>query len=215
MKRIIMMLVMVLGFGLMGGCKAADQNPNPVPPSQNNHNVPVVVNTAADYFPLTKGSYWEYEGKGNEYASFNRKVLYTQGNLAQISEDNGGTVATKIVEGKDAIRQVYFEGESYQPANMLEAGFKANNDTIILKNPLQVGTNWSDKDGKREIMALDSVVDTPLGQMNDCLKLKITNPNDTIYQYYKKNIGLVKQEFIAGETTVTSTLKKYQVEPAK
>jgi hypothetical protein len=112
---------------------------------------------------------------------------------------------------------VYSEGESYNPPNMLEAGFKANTDTTILKNPRQVGTNWTDKDGKKEIIALDAVADTPLGKMDNCLKLKITNSNsnDIIYQYYKKVIGLVKQEFVSGDTVISSSLKKYQVTPAK
>lgn len=216
MKRIILVFMIILSVSLISGCKSTNQPGNNPPPNQNITNPPPVVNKVTDHYPLTVGSYWEYEGNGNEYASFNRKVLFAKGNLAQITEDNGGTVATKIFEAtNDVVKLVYFEGESYQPENMLEAGFKANSETIILKNPLQVGTNWTDKDGKKEIVAIDSVVDTPLGKMDNCLQLKITNPNDTIYQYYKKGIGLVKQEFVSGETKVTSTLKKYQVQPIK
>jgi hypothetical protein len=34
----------------------------------------------SDYFPLTTNSIWEYQGEGNEYASFTREVLYTKKN---------------------------------------------------------------------------------------------------------------------------------------
>ncbi|HZK72225.1 MAG TPA: hypothetical protein VFD03_12035 [Clostridia bacterium] len=206
MKRILLVFMIVLSISFISGCKFTNQDKSKIPPTVN----------VTDYAPLTKGSYWEYEGNGNEYASFNRRVLFTQGNLAQISEDNGGTVISKIIEGtNEVVKLVYFEAESYQPSNMLETGFVANSEAIIIKSPLQVGTNWTDKDGKKEIVALDSIVDTPLGKIDNCLKLKITNPDDTIYQYYKKGIGLVKQEFISGDTIITSTIKKYQVEPSK
>ncbi len=205
MRRICLIFMIVLSISFISGCKLANQ--------ENKTKISPTVN-ASDYVPLTKGSYWEYEGNGNEYASFNRKVLFTKGNLAQISEDNGGTVITKIIEGtNDVVKLVYFEGETYQPSNMLETGFTANSEAIIIKSPLQVGTNWTDKDGKKEIVTLDSIVDTPLGKIDNCLKIKITNNNSTIYQYYKKDIGLVKQEFVSGDTMITSTIKKYQVEP--
>lgn len=206
MKRIVLAFMIVLNISLIGGCQYINPDKSKISPA------PPIT----EYAPFTKGSYWEYEGNGNEYASFNRRVLFTKDNFAQISEDNGGTVITKIIEGtNDVVKLVYFQGESYQPENMLETDFTANSDTIIIKSPLQVGTNWTDKEGKKELVALDSIVDTPLGKFDNCLKIKITNPDDAIYQYYKKGIGLVKQEFISGDATITSTLKKYQVEPTK
>lgn len=165
-----------------------------------------------DYFPLTVGSYWEYEGSGNEYASFTRKVLYTKGNLAETSEDNGGTVTTRIIDTtENVIKVVYFMGEDYEPKNLLESSFKRNSSSIILEGPITVGTSWSDQGVNKSIIAVDAVVDTPAGKFENCIKVKSGGPNDTTYQYYKKGVGMVKQEFIAGDTTVTSTLKKYQV----
>jgi spore germination protein GerM len=165
-----------------------------------------------DYYPLTAGSYWEYEGSGNEYASFTRKVLYTKGNLAETSEDNGGTVATRVIDTTDdVIKVVYFMGEDYEPKNLLESNFKRNSSSIILQGPMTVGTSWTDQGVNKSIVAVDAVVDTPAGKFENCIKVKSAGQYDTIYQYYKKDVGMVKQEFISGDTHVTSTLKKYQV----
>ena len=83
--------------------------------------------------------------------------------------------------------------------------------SIVLQGPITVGTSWSDQGVNKSIVAVDAVVDTPAGKFENCIKVKSAGPNDTIYQYYKKGVGMVKQEFIAGDTTVTSTLRKYQV----
>lgn len=165
------------------------------------------------YFPLTQGSSWEYEGEGNEYASFTREVLFAEGNRGQIWENNGGTASTAVFEtSADAVTRINSLPETYEPGNMLRQEPKEN--TPILKAPLEVGNKWT-KDGvDREIVALDAVVSSPAGTFEDCLKIKITNteaPEAVVYEYYKQNVGLVKREFISGETTVTSTLAKYTV----
>ncbi len=49
-----------------------------------------------DYFHLTQGSYCQYKGEGNEYASFKREVIYQAGDKLQIKEDNGGTVTQSV-----------------------------------------------------------------------------------------------------------------------
>jgi len=209
MKRLSIVILIVLSFCLVIGCKTAANN------NTNNNINPPQVDKAADYLPLTKGSNWDYEGEGNEYASFTRQVLFTKGNLAQTSDDNGGTVITRIIETTDnGLKILYFQPEDYQPSNLLETSFTANSQNLIIKNPIQIGTSWTDPDGKKEISALDSVVDTPLGKFDGCLKIKISTEKDTsiVYQYFKKGVGMVKQEFFSGDTTITSTLKKYKIE---
>jgi hypothetical protein len=42
----------------------------------------------------------------------------------------------------------------YNPANLLEANFVANNDTILIKGPIQLGTSWIDNDGLKEMLPL-------------------------------------------------------------
>ncbi len=212
MKRWSRIILIIVSLAIIVGCSNAVQEKDSQVQAKDPNKV-VTTKKPADYFPLSKGSYWEYLGEGNEYASFNRKVLFTKGGQAQISEDNGGTVITRIFELTDSdVKLVYFEGETYQAANLLEAGFVANNNTISIKSPIQVGTTWTDKDGVKEIIAVDAQVDTPLGKLDNCIKIKITSSYDVLYRYYKKDIGMVKQEFISGDTTITSTLKNYKIE---
>lgn len=147
-----------------------------------------------------------------EYASFKRQVLFTRDNLAQISEDNGGTVIARIFQvNNDSIKSIYFKGESYNPVNLLTSNFVSNDDSRILVTPIKVRTTWTDNNSKKEIIAVNAIVETPAGKFEGCLKIKITNQNDIIYQYYKQGIGMVKQEFISGDTKITSTLKKYEI----
>ncbi len=165
-----------------------------------------------DYFPLTTGSSWVYQGEGNEYAAFKREVLFNQDNLSQLTENNGGTIITAIFETTDnSITRIYFEPESYNPANLLENRFIINDNTIILKSPIKVGTAWGEANEKKEIIDITAKVDTPAQLFEDCIKIKITYPDSIIYEYYHRGIGLVKREFQSGNLRITSTLEKYEI----
>jgi hypothetical protein len=195
----IIILLIILGLVLMGGCQSDKPNPD-------------TSELPSEYFPLTAGSYWEYEGEGNEFASFTRKVLFTKENLAQTTEDNGGTVMTRIYETNDnKVTNVYLAGEDYNPENLLEKGYTPNENNIMLQAPLKAGTAWDSNGVNKSIVAVDAVVETPAGKFDNCIKVEIPSSNDTMYQYFKKGVGMVKQEFIAGDMTVTSTLKKYEI----
>lgn len=186
------------------GQKSNPEKGGPAQPGQES------VKKPGDYLPLTAGSTWEYQGVGNEYASFTREVLYTSGKSAQLREDTGGTVAAIVAQTSDeAITQVFFQEEAYGTENKLSS--PPNRNKVILKSPLAVGTKWPDSDGAREIVAVKASVTSPAGKFTDCLKVKISTPNSTMYEYYQPGVGLVKREFIAGDSKITSTLKKYSI----
>ncbi|MDD3853325.1 MAG: hypothetical protein PHD40_06695 [Syntrophomonadaceae bacterium] len=168
----------------------------------------------ADYFPVGVNNMWDYLGEGNEYASYIMEMPFVKNNQAQTYVDNGGTVAAEIFQIDDnAIIRVFFAGEQYEQENMLESGFTANDQTVILKSPLKKGTVWKNDKETREIAAIDAQVDTPAGNFSDCLKIKITNADSTsiVYQYYAAGVGMVKREFIDGDFIVTSTLQEYNI----
>jgi len=161
-----------------------------------------------DFFPVVAGSTWEYQGAGNEYASFSRKILFASGNLAQIREDNGGTVSASVFKiSSEAVTRIFFLGEAYGQTNYLKS--PSNENIVILKTPLQVGTKWTEPNGTREIVDLKATVMTPAGSFTQCLKVKISNENSTVYEYFKNGVGMVKREFISGDTKVSSSLKKH------
>jgi hypothetical protein len=169
------------------------------------------VSNLKDYFPLTGGSTWKYLGEGNEYASFVREVLYVDGDRAQVSEDNGGTVSASVFEFKEGeIVRTFFRGEEYDGDNLLDED--ANDDLVLIKAPLEAGIKWETSNGTREIVATDAVVDTPAGKFEGCKKVEITMEHSVMYEYYKEGIGLVKREFLSEGMTVTSVLEEYNIE---
>lgn len=182
---------------------------SPTTPNTKNKPLPPAVKPAA-YFPLTVGSYWHYRGEGNEYATFKREVLFVKNDRAQIKEDNGGTVSAAVFKiADDAITRIFFIGEQYENTNLLDEAPREN--VVILKTPLSVGTRWDTPNGPREIVDVKATVDTPVGKFVDCLKIKIEGAGSTIYEYYKEGVGMVKREFISGDTRVTSTLESYKI----
>ena len=163
-----------------------------------------------DYFPLTEGSTWKYLGEGMEYASFSKEVLFVDGDRAQVSENNGGTVSASIFQfEEDEIVRTFFRGEEYDGDNLLDE--EINDDLVLIKAPLEVDTKWETSNGTREIVETDAVVDTPAGEFKDCIKIEITSKHSVMYEYYKEGVGLVKREFLSEGMTVTSTLEEYNI----
>ena len=163
-----------------------------------------------DYFPLTEGSTWKYLGEGNEYASFNREVLFVDGDRAQVSEDNGGTVSASVFQFEDdQVVRTFFRGEEYDGNNLL--GEEPNDHLVLLKAPLEVGAKWETSNGDRQIIETDAVVDTAAGEFEGCIKIEITTEHSVMYEYYKEGIGLVKREFLSEGITVTSILEEYSI----
>ncbi|MGI6004916.1 MAG: hypothetical protein ACOX88_05830 [Christensenellales bacterium] len=163
-----------------------------------------------NFFPLSQDSTWQYQGEGNEYATFSRKVVFAAADRAQVEEDNGGTVTAAVWKATDdEVVRTYFEGEAYDGANRLSA--LPNDTLIILKAPLTTGTKWDTPQGTREIVSTDAVVDTPAGKFEDCIKVLNMSENATVYEYFKEGVGMVKREFSSEGTTITSTLEQYSV----
>lgn len=200
MKRMLLLLeFFVVFFILLCGCAKTNL---PVPEPN--------VQKPGDFFPLTKGSIWQYQGEGNEYASFIREIIFTSDNRAQMREDNGGTVSASVFERtENKIVLIYFQGEAYDGTNFLEQ--KSNENQIILKTPLEVGTKWEYRNGTREIVDINATVETPAGKFEKCIAVRITFPDSTLFEYYKEGVGMVKREFISGDSRVTSILEKYKI----
>jgi hypothetical protein len=164
--------------------------------------------TPGDFFPTGTGSSWEYQGEGHEFASFSRRILFTRENLAQMREDNGGTVSASVYKiTPESVTRIFFLPEAYDQTNYLNN--KSTENIVLLKTPLQIGTKWSNSNETREIVDLHATVYTPAGYFTQCLKIKISDANSTVYEYFHNGVGLVKREFISGDTKVTSSLKKH------
>lgn len=196
----ILVAVLALSF-LLVGCASFGKVTD-----KGREDKKMVLEKPGDYFPLVQGSNWSYQGYGNEYASFNREVLFTKGNRAQVREDNGGTSMAIVFEvTDDAVTRIFNQGEVYNPENLLD--MQPSENVIILKAPIEVGTKWKEANFEKEIIDINAAVDTPLGVYQNCVQIKISGEHSTIYEYYKSGVGLVKREFISGDTRVNSIIR--------
>ncbi len=165
-----------------------------------------------DYFPLRKGSKWVYQGTGNEYASFTREVLFTEGNLAQTLEMNGGANVTRIVQVTGStVTEIFKREEPADPVNLLHE--ESNEQRILLKSPLSIGTEWNDGNTQIEIADTSATVKTPAGTFKNCIRVKSTFSGDSsiMYQYFAKGVGMVQQDFIFEGEKISSSLESYHL----
>jgi len=207
-----LLLVVILTFIFLPGCSMlTTQAPQPEAETENPGSPEQTFTRPGDYFPLTAGSTWSYLGEGNEFASFSKTVLFTEGNRAQMKWENGGTVGAAVFETTDcAVTRIFMQGEEYGESNFLDT--PPNEHLIILKAPLAAGTEWENFDGDhREIVDVDATVVTPAGRFERCVKVKITGQNSTTYEYYQEDIGMVKREFISGDARITSSLEEFNI----
>jgi hypothetical protein len=226
MKRLHVTLVaimLILTLFLMTGClnrnketptpRQEDQQENQQEPQKEEElreeQQPEDI-SLKEFFPMTEGTKWQYLGEGNEFASFTSEVLFVKEDRAQVMENNGGTVSASVFKVSDEeIVRIFFKGEEYNETNFLEE--EPNDNLVILKKPLKVGTKWETTHGTREIVETDAIVDTPAGKFEDCIKVRISLDTSTSFEYFKQGIGMVKREFIHEDTIVTSTLEKYEI----
>ncbi len=212
-RSIVLVAFLVVLLGGVTGCFGLPQSDSEDPSEQRRtqkQGEQARQKTPDEYFPITLGSSWEYQGEGNEYAAFSRRIIYAQPPRAQIREENGGTVLASVVEvSEEAVSQVVAVGEAYDDPNLMD--HETGETTVWLKAPLQVGTKWSSADATREITSVSAQITTPAGVFSDCVEVTVTHPNSTIVEYYKDGVGLVRREFGSGQLRVISFLSAYDI----
>ena len=169
--------------------------------------------TVEEYLPNQENLYWRYKGEGNEYASFERFLTFSSDHKVQVSEENGGTITTKVFEiSKDSITLTYQKEESYHRKNSIDQN---NIRDIILKAPIEAGNSWKDSQGnKRYIEAVDVAITTS-GETYHTVKV-VTEYKDHISEaYFAKHVGLVKQVTRAKDGTfnIVSILEEISQKP--
>jgi len=204
LRRYLIILIIgsiALSNLLISGCR------QPPPPEKGSQ---VQVDQPGDFFPLTRGSTWDYAGEGNEFASFTREVVLTRGNLAQVRENNGGTISVSVFEVTgEAITRRFFQGETYEEEDFLDR--QPTEETIIIKGPLQIGTTWGPSGAIKTITDLQTTIETPAGTFPDCLEIETTYPDSKVYEYYQKGVGMIERKFISGEFQVKSSLREFSI----
>ncbi|MEZ0537745.1 GerMN domain-containing protein [Caldicellulosiruptoraceae bacterium PP1] len=116
----------------------------------------------------------------------------------------------QIVEIKNGeLRVIYNQGEFYYRYNLLNNTYNDKYD-VILKEPIKKGTTWYSKDrNKRYINAINKKINTPFKNIQG-VEVITEGKDYKIYDYFVKNLGLVKTVFVANQSSIETTLEKIE-----
>ena len=208
MKKLFLIICLLFSLIILSGCS----NKNDIN-KDNKATLPETksVLTIKDYYNFKENTKYIYEGKGNEYASYNILVDYITGNRVQLRSNNGGTETVKVLENKAGeLTMLLSRGECYYRENLTQSPNSNSTTEIILKEPLAKGTTWTLADNrKRSISNVEVKVTTPMGTY-ETLEVTTEGQADKIVDYYAPNIGLVKTVFTSNGVEVSSTLSKIE-----
>ena len=155
------------------------------------------------YLPALPGAVYAFQGSGNEFAAFMRRITFAESGLVQLEDASGTNLALVVEHHPQKLTVIWSEEEFYEEESLLDAEYRASRgrghavELVLLSAPLVVGHTWSDQRFQREIVAVDQVVAVPLGVFYDVVVVKSTNPEAPemeLYEYYAKNVGLIKRE---------------------
>ncbi|OZI12641.1 hypothetical protein CEW92_05665 [Bacillaceae bacterium SAS-127] len=211
MKKIFPVIWLVFTFVLIVGCASEKEAKGYNGNEKEQKKVAFLQKklNVEDYFPMVENVKYVYEGKGNEYASYDVMIDYLEKGKVQQRIDNGGTVLANVLQVKvGKLQKVWTREEVYYRENFLKA--KGSEEEILLMAPLTKGTAWKLQDGRmREITNTEASIDTPSGSYR-AIEVMTKGKDSETLDYYAKGIGLVKSVFRSGEMEVSSSLSKIE-----
>ena len=217
MKKMILVLAASLLCVTACSASTTPQSTATLPPATSMPSIPgtpavtQATTTAADYFAFKKDVRLTYKGTGNEFVPYVAYVDYLKEGVVQLRQVNAGTTSVFVYTLADGtVKKVFQRGETYFRHDFTAI---SNLDEILIKDPIQTGTEWTLKDGSvRRITAVDKQISTASGAYQ-ALEITTKRPDSTQKDYYAKGIGLVKTEFSWGdeESAITSELEMTEV----
>lgn len=172
-------------------------------------DTPIKELTIEDYYPFEADSVYVYEGKGSEFAFYNRYVdfLDDEHNRIQTRTNNGGTETIRVLElSENSLSIIESSSESYSRENIMSDAVAGEDAEILLMEPLTKGTEWTLPDGrKRYISNVDVSITTPLGTYTT-LEVTTEAVDSISKDFYAPQVGLVMSEFMTGDDVVASQL---------
>ncbi|HHW32099.1 MAG TPA: GerMN domain-containing protein [Clostridiaceae bacterium] len=220
MKRFIILIVLLLS--LLAGCGRSARMPNGNKKTDNestsNQTITEATDTAEnqraellkakDFFLFEENVFMDFKGTGNEFAEYKTYVDYVKDDIVQIRSINPGTVSVFVYQYKDgSIVRLFSRGETYY---LYDYTSMEENEEIIIKEPIKIGTTWSvGESTTRSITAIDKEVSTPSGKYK-ALEITTESPNSIIKDYYVKDIGKVKSEFVSKEDKSFTVISELQ-----
>lgn len=187
------LILLLSALVLLRLCLAGGEDPDPAPQED-----------LRAYLPPLVGTTFHFQGSGMEYASFRRRITFASGDLLQMEDLSGTNLAQVVERSPQELAVIYAEEEFYAEQSLLGKEARQGRELgrslklILLKGPLEIGNTWSDDQFQREIVAVKQVVEVPLGTFYDVVVVKSrSRAADSVhYEYYAKNVGLIKREFV-------------------
>ncbi|QJS96475.1 GerMN domain-containing protein [Dolosigranulum pigrum] len=181
------------------------------------------VNELEQWLPKTPDVERIYAGESNEYAEFSTYPQFITEDSIQFKNQNPGIISYHIYEYReDRIVETFTHHGGLMRDDFANTAKTSDSEgeEIILKMPIEVGTQWEDREGQTvEITATDLELAAPNGTVPGIEVTTTTIDQDgyegKIHRYYGKDIGLVKEVTELGsdaEMTVTSTLTEYNTD---
>lgn len=232
-KTIAWVIGLSLLFALIGYGIGSMSNDDPIPTvdpgdetevvgeeetdEDTEEEVNAVNQTLADWIPRLDNVVYNYEGFGNEYASFKWTPQFNQENYYQIAKDNSGTTMVEIYEySDDEIVRTFSRPETYFRDNFTSIGIidEYEENEVILKKPIAVGTSWTSDTASYEITAIDKEIKVPAGDYKT-VEVTIEYDDSVIKRYYAENVGLVYERTETEGFEIESKLAEIQTDTAE
>lgn len=210
MKRLLLWIVIITAI-FLAGCKKTISIQQDKALSGEEISMEK-VDLISDYYPFKENTVMEYAGVGNEYAERKTFLEFVENNRAQMKIMNPGTVVVKVIEYKNGVlTEIFSEGEFYHIENMINS--TSNKNSIILKEPLDLGQSWITEEGySREITSKEVKIETPAG-IYQALEVTTDFENGAIQKdYYAKDLGHVATIYDDGTNEVKTLLLKNEIQ---
>ena len=164
--------------------------------------------TVDDFFPLTHNYHAQFQGEGNEFASYEVFYDFIDGEYIQSRTLSGTSLAEIYQVTEDAVYLWYQEGEIYVRENFISR-VRSQADVpldVLIKAPLEAGHYWETARGGREITGVNEELVVGDITYHDVLVVQVYpefeiegQADETVemYEYYAPGAGLVKEEYIS------------------
>jgi uncharacterized ubiquitin-like protein YukD len=146
-----------------------------------------------DYFPR-KTMIKQFSG-GFENGGYKHIIDKIDKDKIQVKQLDTATATILIYQVSENDIRLIFRNE--EPDGKFKKDYigivKPNVDEIILKSPLEVGTQWTDNsDGKYEITGINIGVKTPVDTFST-VEVTLLKGGSEVKMYYGKDLGLVEK----------------------
>ena len=214
MKRCLLLISILLAIVIVfTACTSMGKMGDNISVKDDNQYLDEKTISIRDYYPFRENTIMRYEGIGNEFAQKEIIFEFIEGDKAQIKIFNPGTTTVNILEynGGELIN-TFSESEFYHIESMLD--MDRENNEVILKEPLEVGTIWNIPGGyKRSITGVDVDIETPYGKFKALEIVTEFEGDRKEYDYYVKGIGPVASIYNDGNFETMSLLKEIENMP--